>query len=84
MFGPAANCTKCKLLSSQIFFNNKKERVCAGCIQIEHDDLFMALEKFIDESNSAAKKNKELEQKVTLYDAIIEQIKNFTHLVRKE
>lgn len=70
MFGPAENCINCKLLSSEIFFNSKKERICSVCLQKEH--------------NIFVQKNQELEHKINVYYAIIEQIKNFTQLVELE
>lgn len=84
MFGVAANCTICKVLASQVFFNAKKERICADCIQKEHDTACTSLEEISSTLNEALQKNKVLELKVTEYDAVLEQIKNFTNLVKKE
>jgi len=84
MFGPAANCINCKFLSSQIFLNSKKERICADCLQKEYDVSCAVLDKAFEDLQNATKKNTELEQKIIVYDAILEQIKNFTQLVKKE
>ena len=84
MFGVAANCVICKVLASQIFLNNKKERICADCIQKEYDHSCDNLKRAFDELYNSIEKNKELEQRITLYDAILEQIKNFTQLAKKE
>jgi hypothetical protein len=84
MFGVAANCTICKVLASQVFFNAKKERICADCIQKEHDAICTSLEEVSGILGEVQKKNKGLELKITEYDTILEQIKNFTNLVKRE
>lgn len=91
MFGVAANCVSCKVLASQVFYNNAKERVCADCIQKEHDRAQENLKRAFDELYNSIQKNKQLEtkigefeQKVTVYDGILEQIRNYTNLIKKE
>ena len=83
MFGPAANCVNCKLLCSEIFLNAKKERICSGCLQKEYDHSCDNLQRAFDELYKAVQKNKALEDKITVYDAILEQIKNFSQLIKK-
>lgn len=89
MFGQAANCTNCKLLASQVFYNSKKERICSNCIQGEYDRSCENLKKAYDDLYDSTQKNKELEdsvsslsQKVELYTGILAQIQNFTQLVK--
>lgn len=84
MYGLAINCVNCKFLSSQVFYNSKKERVCADCIQKEHDRSYENLKKAFDELYNSIQKNKSYEEKINVYDAILEQIKNFTQLIKKE
>ncbi len=48
-FGVMAGCASCKIATSQIFINNKKERICAECIQKEHDKAVANIERSFDE-----------------------------------
>lgn len=91
MFGVAANCVNCKTLASQVFYNSKKERVCSTCIQKEHDNCCESLQKAFDNLYFSNQKNKSLEghlstfeKKIELYDSILEQIRNFTQLIKKD
>lgn len=94
MFGVAANCVNCKILASQVFYNNNKERICSICIQGEHDKAQENLKRAFDELYNSMQRNKQLEgrltefeQKITVYDSILEQIRNytnFTNLIKKE
>jgi len=91
MYGIAANCVNCKILASQVFYNSKKERVCSDCIQGEHDKAQENLKRAFDELYNSLQKGKqleqrvsELEQKIVVYDGILEQIRNFTVLIKKE
>lgn len=91
MYGVAANCIHCKVLASQVFYNAKKERVCSDCIQKEFDRSCENLNKAYDDLYESSKKYKELEekfnaaeQKISVYDALLEQIRNFTYLIKKD
>lgn len=91
MYGVAANCVLCKVLASQVFYNNKKERVCSDCIQGEYDRAQENLKRAFDELYNSIQKNKQLEhkigefeQKIVVYDGVLEQIRNFTNLIKKE
>lgn len=77
MFGVAANCVNCKILSSQIFLNEKEERICATCMQKEYN-------KQCEDNVVIQHKIVVLEQKISVYNTILEQIRNYTQLVKND
>lgn len=94
MFGPAVNCVNCKFCSSEIFYNAKKERVCSNCLQKEYDavcasldamsqDLRATIERQNTTISEMVKENESLNLKITTYEAILEQIKNFAQLIKR-
>ena len=75
MHGLAVNCTKCKLLISQIFLNAEKQRFCADCFQLEYNNTYDNLQRAFGQLYSVLEKTKKLEQRVKVYEA---NIKSFT------
>jgi hypothetical protein len=62
MFGVATNCVNCKLLSSQVFYNAKKERICAGCLQKDYDSVCIKVSGLCETLDFLAGNNKKLAQ----------------------
>lgn len=74
-FGVAVSCCICKFVGSQIFFNAKKERICAECIQKEHDNAIDNVQRAFDEMYKMKQLNDELKIKIEAVNNIDWSIK---------
>lgn len=79
-FGVATNCVKCKVLSSQILTNEKDERICSNCLQIEYNNSCANLKRAFDELYIATKKNDEMKLEIQVFTAVLQQIKGLVSM----